>query len=39
MDCQDKLEQNKMRKRERDRAQTFLQDERVLCLITVENPV
>lgn len=38
MDCQDKLGQNKMRMRERNRAQTFLLDERVPCLIMAENP-
>lgn len=39
MDCQDKLGQNKMEKRERDGVQTFLPEERVSCLIMVENPV
>lgn len=39
MDCQDKLGQNKMGKREMDGVQTPLPEERVSCLIKVENPV
>lgn len=39
MDCQNKLGQNKMGKRERDGVQTFLPEERVSGLIKVENPV
>lgn len=39
MDCQDKLRQNTIRKRDRERAETFLLNEKVPCLIMVENPI
>lgn len=39
MDCQDKLGQNTVRKRDRERAATFLLDEKVPCLIMAENPI
>lgn len=36
MDCQDKLGQNTMRKRDRERAETFLLHEKVPGLIMIE---